>query len=68
MGNTFCNQHDCPSLTLTRKIFVVPSGNVITHVLVIHQCVNTCTITQQPCKKGSKLAMRNLLLIMTYTV
>ena len=48
MGFTVHNEQDCPLLTLTKTLCVVPSSAVITHISVIHQCTSTCNITTQP--------------------
>ena len=48
MGFIVHNEQDCPLLTLTKTLCVVPSSAVITHISVIHQCTSTCNITTQP--------------------
>ena len=47
MGTVLHNDFDCPLLTLTTNIFIVPSHLILTYVSVIHQCTNTCTIVSQ---------------------
>ncbi len=47
MGTVMLNEYDCPLLILNKNIFVLPSRTIVTHILVIHQCTNTCEVTKQ---------------------
>ena len=45
LGNPITNDFECPLLTLTDTVLLVPPHRVQTSVSIIHQCADTCTFT-----------------------
>ena len=45
LGNPITNDFECPLLTLTDTVLLVPPHRVQTSVSIVHQCTDTCTFT-----------------------
>ena len=46
-GEAILNDIDCPHLTLTKQLLLVPPSALVCAVSICHQCSSSCTLKEQ---------------------